>query len=1280
MWQVSERGYAHGRGVEVNEELELEKEQQLPQIWESISQHARQRACKATRGYEATRGYARLRMRLDARLPQLQDFLNSNFQQLARGPFEPLPFLVADRSASNTSAGRSATNTSAGDLQRTYILFTKPFTTNKSNFNMADPAGSGHTEDTPSIEKLISSYPKDITEMRRKGIKQDLYKDQVRLAKCLGLRTANDLGTFLDGPHFAPIFERLWKSHIQPRLDNNQGHGPKITQIQSRLRAAERDGEQKYTDFDLDVTDWDEHDHYALCLFRLVEKNSKHRGGIFYGKPLSTNDMEVRIWQCILRASHSRRRGRRNPKATSSTSGGNLVQANNTNSLSDSALFGKRDLGEEKVTPAPKRKSGDRIPNVLGTAGGRLWGRDVTDTEDVQLGDGESSHQGDVSQGTGLDAAERTPSPDQEELEPDEDGEKPDEMVAMKAGANPNDPWDITTRWGKYISAMAAINSYHDVLNLQRLKRGYTHDPNRDAREQMELRKESDREVAEIVFKNRYIFEPTSDLASTLHQKLEKLLDNKEYQPIDYDGAIQRLHLGSRDAPRFEHMELTITLKPWQVCGIDRALEIHDRGHVRFCVFNDATGLGKSYQLFGSLLALNIRAEDQEKQFQDDYNDYIAARDRREQEEADIENDPGALFIPEELTVVPDEPVNTTDRASPSLYLCPPELIQQSYHEAKKFCPKFNVLAYIGDSREPFSDNMRKVQGKLTQNHYLFDGQPNRRWTIIISSYQTMNTRHGTAELKKYRLNVLNWTAPAANHVHNIRRQDREWPGDLYHRFTYVFCDEAQYFKNDMIGIQTLFEWMDFRMMFGASATILPNAVRDVAGYIKVAEVKRRTTEARPHLEKNANPYKLSLDHAAAAMQFDLEMCKKFIVAATNAEEAGKALSVIYPQFVIRRTYASSNPMNPGKIIGEDMPKLHTRRILCKFTLDEQAEYDVISAQPLAKLIIVRDGKIIYNPRNHRKLVLFSTWTGFQYIERYLKATKDNIATWKRSPCILWDMIKIMRDRMAIAGVAEEAIPALPAQNDVPGILAIFCRGGPKIRALLAFLDEMVIKNEKKVAIWCGIPASQLLIYGITQLLRISAGCYSADVKVADRDDIVNDFTTETKKCFVFIGSFYLGSVGLNLQALANHSFEFDCPPNHGSQQQLIGRLRRIGQDEAVEHFIVEVEGSFHNRQNVRVVTKAIPACMAELSRREQEQADFDDTKEITIPIETCFLTADGELIDELDPRSRDLLPLTAAELAKYILQAARGEGTKYGVEWESDGDPDHHMILPERL
>lgn len=144
----------------------------------------------------------------------------------------------------------------------------------------------------------------------------------------------------------------------------------------------------------------------------------------------------------------------------------------------------------------------------------------------------------------------------------------------------------------------------------------------------------------------------------------------------------------------------------------------------------------------------------------------------------------------------------------------------------------------------------------------------------------------------------------------------------------------------------------------------------------------------------------------------------------------------------------------------------------------------------------------------------------------------------------------------------------------------------------------------------------------------------------------------------VFIGSYFVGSTGLNLQAMCDHTVEFDSPPTSSARTQARGRVRRIGQRYNVENFKLSVPNSSQNRVISTMIRKSLPGLIAELRINITQQPDNNDMGDKALSIGHWYLVG-NELIQGLDPRV-DALPnserLDATQLVKAITDIQSGE------------------------
>lgn len=87
-----------------------------------------------------------------------------------------------------------------------------------------------------------------------------------------------------------------------------------------------------------------------------------------------------------------------------------------------------------------------------------------------------------------------------------------------------------------------------------------------------------------------------------------------------------------------------------------------------------------------------------------------------------------------------------------------------------------------------------------------------------------------------------------------------------------------------------------------------------------------------------------------------------------------------------------------------------------------------------------------------------------------------------------------------------------------------------KIRVMLAIVF-ICVKERCKLCIWVLLPAEQLLLWDILRKLQIDARIYSSDLKLGERQKLIQEFNFSEKveKAQVLITSFSMTLYGLDL-------------------------------------------------------------------------------------------------------------------------------------------------------
>jgi hypothetical protein len=394
-------------------------------------------------------------------------------------------------------------------------------------------------------------------------------------------------------------------------------------------------------------------------------------------------------------------------------------------------------------------------------------------------------------------------------------------------------------------------------------------------------------------------------------------------------------------------------------------------------------------------------------------------------------------------------------------------------------------MVYYGDKRISVSNTITKVVGTLSRNHAAFAPGDKTHRRIIVTSLSTLQARHGPSELKKHRIQN-GWSSIAAADAYHV--QDKDWHSDLSGLFDTIAIDEAHCIKNDTTASHSTVRWLESSFSVLATASVLPNRITDFQGYIPFIEADSKLWSddnlRKWGIDDKVNPYTLPDDHPGAVLRMTSKAMLKYIIHLNDTTKAGIYLGQVWAKCMIRRTYASPNPRFPSRIVGEGIASLYSRRVPCKFTGDEMELYIECSKRPLSKLMtLLADGTLVWNRKYSRQLILNSTWLGFHYIGDDVHA--ESIKKWKdpTMPNLLYRWVRLLHQRMVEKNASDKW--DMPAPNDIPGLLAVVCRGSPKLRVTLRIIAELVILHKKKWIIWCALPANQLLLYACLQALNI---------------------------------------------------------------------------------------------------------------------------------------------------------------------------------------------------
>lgn len=172
----------------------------------------------------------------------------------------------------------------------------------------------------------------------------------------------------------------------------------------------------------------------------------------------------------------------------------------------------------------------------------------------------------------------------------------------------------------------------------------------------------------------------------------------------------------------------------------------------------------------------------------------------------------------------------------------------------------------------------------------------------------------------------------------------------------------------------------------------------------------------------------------------------------------------------------------------------------------------------------------------------------------------------------------------------------LPRKEDITGQIRIVCNHSPKIRAILALVAEVAIKNKQKQVIWLECPAQQLLFWDILHKMGVNVGIYSSDVPQRKRNELLDNFNQHPDHPMVLLCGENMAAFGLNMQKKCHNNLPGDCPMSRQTRESLDGRLRRVGQENDALSYDISMRRTFNERQLQNNLGKAIPGLLSELN------------------------------------------------------------------------------------
>jgi hypothetical protein len=143
-----------------------------------------------------------------------------------------------------------------------------------------------------------------------------------------------------------------------------------------------------------------------------------------------------------------------------------------------------------------------------------------------------------------------------------------DQLMQTKNNEN---PYDLGTSYGKYATITAILKHYSDITRLQRAVEQPL-DPGIDTAQLGDAyNKWSDEFDSMVADRATLELTPTPENQKKDIEQSEKLLNNTDYQPMNYMEACNALNIDP-ERPQLRGIKLTYEFQAWQVTGIYRMI------------------------------------------------------------------------------------------------------------------------------------------------------------------------------------------------------------------------------------------------------------------------------------------------------------------------------------------------------------------------------------------------------------------------------------------------------------------------------------------------------------------------------------------------------------------------------------------------------------------------------------------------------------------------------------------------------------------------------------
>lgn len=465
----------------------------------------------------------------------------------------------------------------------------------------ADPADS----DSDSADSLWDFTPEDIETAveapdTEEGKDANISRSLPKLADFCDLST-RELSEIMENEPFTSIFKAIDETVFQPAREESirtQKPRPRMFDLKTvvhALSAGECHGNQKFSNPQPGEQDgWSSVDHHANFLYKMRQTFYFRKGGFLFGKGLTEDMANQRIWLILKRAdahnAPSRVAKRKNEAAKRKLKG-----------LENDTPGKRRAAGRSRAGKKISRKPSDK--NLSGASGDALLADsdDDYDEDELDMVDPHSLIEDMAVSPATFDVG-------------DDDNDHVRKSMKLELPPEFRHVPNYRYRFWQYTHMRQLTRNYHDAVKVAgELQSGIDTDAAArmdglgvadgwaQAVEDDAAKEDNDPEdldgAGDIVCMGQPTVMDLENLAA-----LGKLMNNAKYQRDNIKESMQNLRIKDRRKPRLFRQSLSTPLRWWQLVGINAIVDARKQGKMRGMMLADIVGLGKTFQLAGYML------------------------------------------------------------------------------------------------------------------------------------------------------------------------------------------------------------------------------------------------------------------------------------------------------------------------------------------------------------------------------------------------------------------------------------------------------------------------------------------------------------------------------------------------------------------------------------------------------------------------------------------------------------------------------------------------------